>query len=69
MSQMQMLEAGVQVEAGLELRELVRPLFMRVVRGVRGLYARAHTPAARQQDPSVARSGVERRVASAHEGG
>ncbi len=35
MIQNQMIEAGVQIEAGRELAALVRPLVQRIVRGVR----------------------------------
>ena len=37
MSQMQLIQAGVQIEAGRELGKLIRPLMQRIIRCTHGL--------------------------------
>lgn len=66
MSQKLMIEAGIQVEAGLELREMLRPVFLKVARGARTLYAKASASAAAPRHAAVAHGALEGHIAPAH---
>jgi hypothetical protein len=63
MSQTEMIQAGIQMEAARELGELVRPLIRRIIRGARSLRLTTNAPEAARSEvipQSPANTPVER---------
>ena len=48
MSQTQMIQAGIQIEAARELGKLARPLIQKIIRVVHSTHSTGHSPAPTQ---------------------
>ncbi len=53
MCQAEMIQAGIQIEAGRELRELAQPLIHKIIHGVRSRWLTNNAPEAAQPDVTL----------------